>query len=72
MVDLWVLVLVMGWIEWETIMDYDRVLVLNEGVVIEDDTPKALIAKEGSQFGMMHEAHQQGRSLSSSNLQAMA
>ena len=56
----------------ETIMDYDRVLVLNGGVVIEDDTPKALIATEGSQFGMMYEAHQQGRSLSSTNLQALA
>lgn len=30
--------------------DYDRILVLNEGVIVEFDTPKALLQQEGSGF----------------------
>jgi len=33
-----------------TIIDFDRVLVLGQGEVIEYDTPSALLAKEGSEF----------------------
>ena len=44
----------------DTIVDYDRVLVLSEGLVAEDDEPKALIAKDGGMFRAMWEAHQNG------------
>lgn len=44
----------------DTIVDYDRVLVLSEGMVAEDDAPKALIAREGGMFRAMWEAHQSG------------
>lgn len=33
-----------------TIIDYDRVLVLEQGEVVEFDTPANLIAKEGGVF----------------------
>lgn len=33
-----------------TIIDFDRVLVLGQGEVIEYDTPSALLAKEDSEF----------------------
>jgi ABC-type multidrug transport system fused ATPase/permease subunit len=33
-----------------TIIDFDRVLVLGQGEVLEYDTPSALLAKEDSEF----------------------
>jgi len=36
-----------------TILDYDRILVLKEGKVVEFDTPSVLIEKEGSLFKSM-------------------
>lgn len=36
-----------------TILDYDRILVLKEGKVVEFDTPNVLIEKEGSLFKSM-------------------
>jgi ATP-binding cassette subfamily C (CFTR/MRP) protein 1 len=34
----------------ETIVDFDKVLVLQDGHIAEYDSPKALLAKEGSLF----------------------
>ena len=36
-----------------TIMDSDRILVLDDGRIAELDTPKALLAKEGGHFRAM-------------------
>jgi len=36
-----------------TVLDYDRVLVLGEGKVIEFDTPAALLKKQGGVFRTM-------------------
>ena len=36
-----------------TIIDYDRVMVLDQGNIIEFDTPFALISKENTQFRSM-------------------
>ena len=41
-----------------TILDYDKVMVLSEGKVIELDQPKRLMQKEGSIFrGMCQVSH---------------
>ncbi|PPQ63821.1 hypothetical protein CVT24_009771 [Panaeolus cyanescens] len=37
----------------KTVMDYDRILVLNQGHIAEFDTPKALLAKPGGIFQRM-------------------
>jgi len=37
----------------DTIIDYDRVAVMSEGVVVEYDAPKELASKPGSVFGQM-------------------
>ena len=34
----------------DTIIDYDRVIVLDKGTVVEFDTPRSLIEREGGQF----------------------
>jgi len=36
-----------------TVLDYDRVLVLGEGKVMEFDTPVALLKKQGGAFRAM-------------------
>lgn len=36
-----------------TVLDYDRVLVLGEGKVIEFDTPASLLKKQGGVFRTM-------------------
>ena len=36
-----------------TILDYDRIMVLQEGKILELDTPAALIEKEGGLFKSM-------------------
>jgi ABC-type multidrug transport system fused ATPase/permease subunit len=35
----------------KTVIDYDRVLVLSDGEVVEFDTPTALLQQSGSVFG---------------------
>ncbi|KAG8934656.1 hypothetical protein FRC02_009483 [Tulasnella sp. 418] len=39
----------------KTVIDYDRILVLDNGVIAEFDSPKALFAKEGGLFRSMCE-----------------
>lgn len=38
-----------------TVIDYDKVLVLDSGSVLECDTPKNLLTKEGGAFRKMCE-----------------
>lgn len=33
-----------------TVIDYDRVLVLKDGVIVENDSPAVLIVQDGSEF----------------------
>lgn len=33
-----------------TVIDYDRVLVLKHGAIVENDSPAVLIRREGSEF----------------------
>ena len=40
----------------KTILDYDQVVVLSFGKSIEHDTPKNLIGRKGSFYGMVKEA----------------
>jgi hypothetical protein len=35
------------------VINYDRVLVLQEGCIVENDSPAALINREGSVFGRL-------------------
>ncbi|KAG8930350.1 hypothetical protein FRC00_001198 [Tulasnella sp. 408] len=37
----------------KTVIDYDRILVLNMGTIAEYDTPAALLEKEGGLFREM-------------------
>lgn len=40
-----------------TLMDYDRILVLDEGSIVEFDSPKALLSnKNGAFFGLAQES----------------
>lgn len=40
-----------------TVLNYDKILVLDEGKVVEFDTPQALLGDECSQFySMIHES----------------
>jgi ABC-type multidrug transport system fused ATPase/permease subunit len=34
----------------KTVMDYDRILVLSDGEIVEFDTPAALLKKDGGTF----------------------
>jgi len=43
-----------------TILDYDRVLVLDAGNIVEDGNPRELASDPTSRFGMMAAAHEQG------------
>jgi len=47
----------------DTVVDYDRVLVLSDGKLVEDDSPTKLLDPEvypNGIFGTMYSAHQQG------------
>ena len=37
----------------KTVLDYDRILVLGGGAILEFDTPKALVARPGGVFREM-------------------
>ena len=39
-----------------TILDFDKVVLLENGKILEFDTPKALLSKEGSAFKTLVEA----------------
>ena len=43
-----------------TIADYDRVLVLDDGNVVEDGAPAALMADPASKFAQLAAAHDEG------------
>ena len=43
-----------------TIADYDRVLVLDDGVVLEDGNPAELLSDPNSQFAKLAAAHDEG------------
>lgn len=43
----------------DTILDYDRVVFLDHGRVIEFDAPKNLLSREGSAFKMMYDSFRQ-------------
>ena len=48
----------------ETVVGYDRVVVLDAGVVVEDGAPRALLAQPGSRFARAYAAHQRGLTVS--------
>jgi ABC-type multidrug transport system fused ATPase/permease subunit len=39
----------------DTILDFDKVALMEEGRIIEFDTPEALLSKEGSAFKTLYE-----------------
>lgn len=39
-----------------TILDSDRIVVLDKGIVVEFDTPSALIRQRGQFYGLVKEA----------------
>lgn len=43
----------------DTILDYDKIAFLEQGRVVEFDTPTALLSREGSAFKAMFESFQQ-------------
>lgn len=43
------------------IMDYDRVLVMSAGEVVELDTPRNLIARKGVFWAMVRESGESGK-----------
>ena len=43
-----------------TIVDYDRVLVLDDGNVLEDGNPATLMANPKSKFALLAAAHDEG------------
>ena len=45
-----------------TVLDYDRVLVLRDGAITELDSPRALLATEGSEFRAMCQVRSRGGS----------
>ena len=45
----------------DTIMWYDRVLVLEQGTVLEYDTPSVLAARAGSAFGALLDEYREGK-----------
>ncbi|BGP41473.1 hypothetical protein JCM10449v2_005460 [Rhodotorula kratochvilovae] len=47
----------------KTVLDYDRILVLDAGRIVELDTPGALLTKEGGAFRRMWEESGSGREL---------
>ena len=48
----------------ETVVGYDRVVVLDAGVVVEDGAPRALLAQPGSRFARAYAARQRGLTVS--------
>jgi ABC-type multidrug transport system fused ATPase/permease subunit len=46
-----------------TVMDYDRVLVLGAGEILEFDTPRTLLQKQGGAFAKMCRASADWRTL---------
>jgi len=47
----------------DTIVDYDRVLVLSDGNILENDAPSVLLKKPKSEFYKIWDAHQKGMSV---------
>jgi len=45
----------------ETIMDFDRIAVLEDGVLVECDSPAVLLARNDSAFKTLYEADREGR-----------
>ena len=45
-----------------TVLDYDRVVVLRDGAITELDSPRALLATEGSEFRAMCQVRSRGGS----------
>lgn len=43
----------------DTIMDFDRVVVLDHGKLVEVGNPRELLAKEGSSFGSLYKSQQE-------------
>lgn len=37
----------------DTVLDYDKIAFMEQGRVVEFDTPKALLSREGSAFKVM-------------------
>jgi ABC-type multidrug transport system fused ATPase/permease subunit len=42
----------------QTVMDYDRIVVMSEGRIVECDSPQNLLARPTSHFAMLHQQSQ--------------
>lgn len=43
----------------DTVLDYDKIAFLEQGRLVEFDTPRALLSREGSSFKAMFESFRQ-------------